>query len=180
MKKYSTILVDPPWYQRGGGKNKRGADRHYELMKEKEIQASLMSILDNRVTDDCHMYMWAVGNHLPEALRIIESLGFRYITNIVWAKTRFGLGRYFRGQHELCLFATKGRGFSVRKDNNSVSSLIGGSLISPTTHSRKPVEVYDLIEDRSHGPYLEIYARNQRPGWDVYGNEVNSSFNVTP
>ena len=178
MKKYSTILVDPPWYQRGGGKSKRGADRHYDLMKEKEIQASLMSILDDRLNDDCHMYMWTVGNHLPEALRILESLGFKYITNIVWAKTRFGLGRYFRGQHELCLFATRGRGFSVRKDNNSVSSLIGGALISPTVHSKKPAEIYELIENRSDGPYLEVYARHQRPGWDVYGREVVSSFNV--
>ena len=108
-------------------------------------------------------------------MRIIEHLGFRYITNIVWAKSRFGLGRYFRGQHELCLFATKGRGFSVRTDSNNASSLLGQGLISPTKHSAKPNQAYELIEKRSHGPYLELFARSTRPGWDVWGSEVENT-----
>lgn len=172
-RKYSTIMADPPWYQRGGGKSKRGADRHYDLLKEHEIKKVMSEMINGRVTDDAHMYMWVANNHLPEALRIIEYLGFRYITNVVWAKTRFGLGRYFRGQHEICLFATRGRGFSVRKQANNVSSLIGKGMISPTKHSSKPNEIYELIENRSEGPYLELFARERRPGWDALGKEIS-------
>jgi len=170
--KYKTIMADPPWHQRGGGKSKRGADRHYSLMKEPEIKKTMAMVLNGQVADDAHLYLWAANNHLPEAIRIIEHLGFRYITNLVWAKPRFGLGRYFRGQHELCLFATRGRGFSLRTPANNIPSLIGGRSISPTKHSAKPVEIYDLIEQRSMGPYLELFARTKRVGWDVWGNEI--------
>ena len=172
--RYATILADPPWNQSGGGKIKRGADRHYPLMKEHEIKVLMAEVLEGKVADDAHLYMWVANNHLPEALRIIEHLGFRYITNLVWAKPRFGLGRYFRGQHELCLFAIRGRGVTPRTDLNNVSSLIGQALLPRGKHSKKPEEMYELIESRSHGPYLEMFARNIRDGWDSWGNEVNS------
>ena len=171
-EKFRTVLIDPPWNQRGGGKIKRGADRHYGLMKEKEIQNAIDKQISECMEKNAHMYMWVANNHLPEAIRIIENLGFKYITNIVWAKSRFGLGRYFRGQHEICLFATRGRGWGVRSDVNNVSSLLGRSLISPTKHSAKPQEMYDLIEARSEGPYLELFARNTRPGWSSWGDEI--------
>lgn len=172
-KKYSTIVADPPWYQRGGGKIKRGADKHYGIMKEHEIKSVMANLLEDKVANDAHLYLWVANNHLPEALRIIEHLGFRYITNLVWAKSRFGLGRYFRGQHELCLFAVKGKGFANRTASNSVSTLIGRDLMKPTSHSSKPIQLYDLVESRSHGPYLELFARHQRPGWDAWGDEIN-------
>jgi len=70
------------------------------------------------------------------------------------------------------MFATKGRGFTPRTDSNSVSSLLGQGLIKPSKHSKKPDEMYDLIETRSQGPYLEMFARNTRCGWDSWGNEV--------
>ena len=173
-KKYRTILIDPPWNQKGGGKIKRGADRHYNLMKEPEITALIKDVLEDKIDENAHLYLWVANNHLPEAMRIIEKTGFRYITNIVWAKSRFGIGRYFRGQHELCLFATKGRGWGVRKDVNNISSLLGKCLISPTRHSAKPTEMYELIEARSEGPYFEMFARNTREGWDSWGDEIDS------
>ena len=169
--KYQTILADPPWYQRGGGKSKRGADRHYPLLKEAQIKELMSDILDGKVEENAHLYMWCANNHLPEGLRVMEHLGFRYITNIVWAKKYFGLGRYFRGQHEICLFGVKGRGFAIRKPANNVSSLMGGELIPPTTHSTKPTQMYNLIEQRSEGPYLELFARGARSGWDAWGDE---------
>ena len=172
-KLYKTILIDPPWNQKGGGKIKRGADKHYKLMKEPQMTEVIRNVLDGKVDEDAHMYLWVANNHLPEALRIIEKTGFRYITNIVWAKTRFGIGRYFRGQHELCLFATKGRGFGVKTDLNNVSSLLGKSMIAPSRHSAKPVEMYELIEARSQGPYIELFARNARDGWDNWGDEID-------
>jgi|TARA_R110001599_G_scaffold71320_7_gene199147 N6-adenosine-specific RNA methylase IME4 len=176
-KIYSTIMADPPWYQRGGGKSKRGADRHYDILKEHEIKAVMSKMLQGKVAENAHMYMWVANNHLAEGLRILEHLEFRYITNLVWAKPSFGLGRYFRGQHEICLFATRGRGFSVRSEANNVSTLIGGSMIKPTKHSAKPQEIYDLVESRSKGSYLELFARNSRPGWDCLGNEAPSEEN---
>lgn len=171
-KKYSTILADPPWYQRGGGKSKRGADRHYDLLKEPEIKKVMSDMLAGKISENAHMYMWVANNHLAEGLRILDHLGFKYVTNLVWAKPSFGLGRYFRGQHEICLFATRGRGFSVRTEANNVPTLVGGSFIKPTRHSQKPQEMYDLIEKRSAGPYLELFARSHRPGWDAVGKEL--------
>ena len=171
-KKYSTILADPPWYQQGGGKSKRGADAHYNILKENDIKKVMSEMLDGNVADNAHMYMWVANNHLAEGIRILDHLNFKYITNIVWAKPHFGLGRYFRGQHEICLFATKGRGFSVRTQANNVPTLLGGTLIKPGRHSEKPAEMYSLIENRSSGPYLELFARSRRPGWDAKGNQV--------
>lgn len=171
-KQYSTIMADPPWYQRGGGKSKRGADKHYEILKEDQIKDVMSKMLEGKVTKDAHLYMWVANNHLAEGLRILEHLNFKYITNLVWSKPSFGLGRYFRGQHEICLFATRGRGFSVRTDVNNVSTLVGGKLIKPTRHSAKPNEIYELIESRSKGDYLELFARNSRPGWDCLGKEA--------
>jgi N6-adenosine-specific RNA methylase IME4 len=171
VKKYKTIYADPPWNQTGGGQSKRGADRHYPLLKEDQIIKVMKDALKDKVEDNAHMYMWVANNHLPEAIRIIEALGFRYVTNLVWSKTAYGLGRYFRGQHELCLFATKGNGISVRTDKNNVPSLVGQSLLPRRRHSQKPDEMYSLIEDRSHGPYLEMFARQKREGWDSWGND---------
>jgi len=172
-KVYSTIMADPPWYQRGGGKSKRGADKHYNLLKEEQIKSVMTEMLNDKVAQDAHMYMWVANNHLEEGLRVLKHLGFKYITNLVWAKPYFGLGRYFRGQHEICLFATRGRGFSVRTEGvNNVPSLISGGTIPPTKHSAKPNQIYELIENRSEGPYLELFARNSRSGWDCVGNEA--------
>jgi len=171
-KLYRTVLADPPWNQKGAGKYKRGADRHYPLMKEAQITQAMAETLKGRLAEDAHIYMWVTNNQLPEGLRIIETLGFRYITNLAWAKTKFGLGRYFRGQHELCLFGVKGQFLNVTKPVNNISSLLGRSLIKPGRHSEKPREMYDLIESRSHGPYLEMFARSFRPNWDSWGYEA--------
>lgn len=171
-KKFRTILADPPWYQAGGGKIKRGADRHYSLLKEWQIKSVMAEFLMDKIEEDAHLYMWVANNHLPEALKIIEHLGFRYITNVVWAKTSFGLGQYFRGQHEICLFAVRGKGMKVKSHARNISSLVGGMPIKATRHSKKPEAMYELIEKRSIGPYLEMFARNYRDGWSSWGNEV--------
>lgn len=179
-KLYRTIMADPPWYQSGGGVIKRGADRHYPLMKEAQITDVMVKTLEGRLESDAHMYMWVTNNQLPEGLRIIEALGFRYITNLVWAKTKFGLGRYFRGQHELCLFGVKGQFKKVTRPNNDISSLLGKSLIRPGRHSEKPPEIYDLVERRSYGPYLEMFARSSRSGWDSWGYDAPAETRIEP
>ena len=173
-KKYATVYIDPPWYERGAGKFKRGADKHYKLLKTDEMIDITNQVLENKIADNAHCYLWVTNNHLPDGLKLMESLGFVYKTNLVWAKTHFGIGRYFRGQHELCLFGVKGRGFAatVKTNLNNVSTLVGKNLLKKRAHSQKPEEMYALIESRSYGPYVELYARDTRINWDVWGEEV--------
>lgn len=187
-KKYQTIYADPPWNEVGGGRIKRGADRHYPLMKTKDIKW-----LDvNKFADkNCHLYLWTTNNFLKDALEIMEHWGFRYITNIVWCKDRFGLGYYFRGQHELLLFGTKGQLKPKHKDFSEPNRWSGTkqlptTLTTPTTvihakrttHSTKPEDFYTLIETVSHSPYLELFARRRRENWNIWGNEVESDITL--
>ncbi len=174
MSQYRTVLADPPWCERGGGKIKRGADRHYSVLKTPQIVALMQAQLDARaIAPDAHMYLWVTNNFLADGMLVMRELGFTYKTNIVWAKHRSGLGQYFRGQHELCLFGVRGSGYSVRKESRSLTTLLGkGILKRDKRHSAKPNEMYELIEERSHGPYLELFARNTRDNWDAWGDDV--------
>jgi len=159
--------MDPPWNERGGGRIKRGADRHYPLLKAGEMPRAIYQSGVWEPGEHCHLWMWATNNHLPDALWLIGTLGFTYKTNAVWAKDRIGLGQYLRGQHELLLFATRGSGVSVRTQRKNLSTLITAPVRG---HSRKPEQAYDLIEARSVGPRLEMFARHPRSGWDSWGN----------
>lgn len=166
--RYSCILMDPPWQERGGGKIKRGADRHYPLVPTKHMPFLILGSGAFRPAENCHLWMWSTNNYLPDALWLMDALGFRYITNAVWVKTRMGLGQYLRGQHELLLLGVQGSGPAVRTESRSISSV----LVSPRSrHSEKPEEAYELIEARSEGPRLEMFARAPREGWDCWGND---------
>lgn len=169
---YQTVLADPPWMERGAGKCKRGADRHYKLMSTPDIIAYLGEV---PLADSCHMYLWVTNSFLPDGLRVMEALGIRYITNLVWVKDRFGLGQYFRGQHELLLFGVKGRlPYKLTEEGRRVTipSVIAAKR---REHSRKPDEQYGIIERTSYGPYLEVFAKHHRQGWDVWGDEAPES-----
>lgn len=176
MTTYQTILLDPPWPEQGAGKIKRGADRHYPLIRKKED--ILHTILRARDTDfvytphdDAHMYLWVTNNYLEWGLDILAWLGFKYKTNVAWGKVsngkpQMGIGQYFRGAHELLLFGTRGK---CMKPEKAGLTLL---LAERTNHSRKPASSYDLIEETSPGPRLEMFARSRRPGWVSWGNEV--------
>ncbi len=167
-KKYTTIYADPPWPEYGGGQIKRGADRHYPLMSIKEIKA--MPIQDI-TKDNAHLYLWVTNNYLPAGLEVMQAWGFRYVTTITWAKDRIGLGQYFRGMTEHCLFGVKGKLPYKKLDGKRQQGRT--LLVAPRErHSQKPVEMYDMIERVSYGPYMELFARNKRAGWDSWGNEV--------
>ena len=170
---FATIVIDPPWNETGGGKIKRGADRHYALMKTPDMPRTIMQSGVWRPAEDCHLYCWATANHLPDALYLIGALGFKYITNAVWTKEgKPGLGQYFRMQHEHLLLAIRGRGYNVRTDDKRIGSVIHAPR---SRHSSKPLEAYEMIERRSVGPRLEMFARSPRKGWTVWGNEVSPS-----
>ena len=168
---FKTVMMDPPWYEKGGGKIQRGADRHYPLLKTPDIIKTIYQCEHwNQVSDVAHLYMWVTNNFLVDGLQVMQALGFRYVTNFVWVKDKQGLGQYFRGQHELCLLGTRGVGAAkLRTDNKSLASVLSAPR---TKHSKKPPSSYVLIEQRSVGPYLEIFGREQRDGWTVWGNEV--------
>jgi N6-adenosine-specific RNA methylase IME4 len=172
--KYKTIYADPPWSETGAGQIKRGADKHYSLMKTPEIIEYMKQI---SVEDNAHLYLWVTNNHLKDGLQVMESLGFRYITNIVWVKDRFGLGQYFRGMHEICLFGVKGNLPYKHKIDPSRSCCTESTVIHAkrTEHSKKPTEMYSKIENTSYPPFLEVFARCRRDGWDVMGNEVQNN-----
>lgn len=124
--------------------------------------------------DNCHLYLWVTNNFLLDGLKVMEALGFRYITNIVWIKDRIGLGQYFRGQHEICLFGVKGNlpyKFSTTS-NRSCCTEPTIIMAKRREHSQKPDEIYKKIEATSYPPYLEVFARIHRKGWDAIGNET--------
>ena len=167
---FKTVVIDPPWPQRGGGKVKRGADKPDKLLDTPRIIETILTCpYWANVSDNAHLYLWVTNNQVPDGLRVMEALGFRYITNVCWSKNSIGLGQYFRGKHELVLFGTKGRGVAVRTDDRSIPSLFEANK---TTHSQKPDAFYDMVTRRSDGPYLDVFARHHRPGWTVWGDEV--------
>lgn len=170
-KKYDIIYADPPWNERGGGKIKRGANRHYALMKTKEIMGINVQSISK---ENCHLYLWATNNHLPDALRVIEAWGFSYKTMITWVKDKIGLGQYFRGVTEHCLFAVKGMiPYKIVEGIRQQGTTI---IHSPKRrHSQKPDAMRLLIEkvsDREGFNKIELFARQESEGWDVWGNEV--------
>lgn len=167
--RFSAIAADPPWAERGGGKIKRGADRHYPLMRTPDIIHTMLSAPCWRPADNAHLYLWVTNNFLPDGLLVMKALGFRYITMVTWAKDRIGLGQYRRGQTESFLFGVRGR---LPAEVKTESTLLGGGLLPRTEHSRKPPEFFESVERASPGPYLEMFSRAPRDGWSVWGNEV--------
>jgi N6-adenosine-specific RNA methylase IME4 len=172
VKLYRTALLDPPWPERGGGKIKRGADRHYELLNPSQMPQTVLASGVFHFEVHAHCYLWVTNNYLRQGLVLLEQLGFRYVTNVVWPKQRAGLGQYFRGKHELMLFGVRGKGKdpSVYQDTRSLTTVLEGEHVR--VHSRKPEQAFELVERRSKGPYLELFgdpALPARPGWERWG-----------
>lgn len=169
---FRTILLDPPWPERGGGKIKRGADRHYPVISTRsQMLRTILNCEHWPDAGDRHIYMWATDNYLTWALWLLDAFGAKLHRTIPWQKTRMGLGQYFRGCHELLLFATIGKGFNVKTDCTMRTDALLG-IDWKGRHSEKPPQSYELIEARSKGPYLEMFARSGRDGWTSWGNEM--------
>lgn len=170
-KKYKTIYLDPPWPERGGGKIKRGADRHYSLMSIKEIEA--LPIKELADGDGCHLYMWVTNNFLEKGFSLLKAWGFRYVTIVTWQKDRQGLGQYFRGITEHCLFATTKKILPYKIDVGGKRCQGATGFCEPKTkHSRKPIRMREMIEKVSYSPRIELFARQHADGWDCWGNEA--------
>ena len=185
---YRCYLADPPWNEQGAGKVKRGADRHYPLLRTEEIPGVILESGVWRPDDDgCHLWLWVTNNHLEAGLWVMRELGFRYVNKVTWGKHKddsrlcvlrgdrlctgcpSGLGRYFTGQTEDLLFGVRGRAM-VPEPGSRRSTL----LQSPRReHSSKPPEAFEVIESITPGPRIELFCRGEpRPGWDAWGNQA--------
>jgi len=175
MKKYKTLYADPPWWENGGGKICRGAQKHYPLMKTEAICRLEIDgySVKWQAQDNAHLYLWVTNNFLRDGLKVMEAWGFEYKTMITWGKNRIGIGQYFRGQTEHCLFGVRGNlPYRTREDGKRAQ---GTTLFHAdrTEHSTKPEEMRQMIELVSPGPYLELFARrDDMPNWEFWGNEI--------
>jgi N6-adenosine-specific RNA methylase IME4/ParB-like chromosome segregation protein Spo0J len=168
-RRYAVLYADPPWhfevYNEESG-IERAAGNHYSTMSLDEI--CVLPVLD-LATDAAVLFMWTTAPHLQESFQVLAAWGFEYKTNIVWVKDKIGLGYFVRNQHELLLVATRGDMPSPSPANRPPSVISAPRR----EHSRKPDEAYALIEAMYPTlPKVELFARQRRPGWDVWGNET--------
>lgn len=178
-KKYKTILADPPWmFQNRTGKM---APEHKRLSRYSTLNLDqILKIPVSQVaSDSSHLYLWVPNALLKEGLAVMEAWGFCYKTNLVWHKIRKdggpdgrGVGFYFRNVTELILFGIRGSLRTLPPGRRQVNIL----KTMKREHSRKPDELYDIIEQCSPDPYLELFARGRRLGWEVWGNESEDYF----
>jgi N6-adenosine-specific RNA methylase IME4 len=171
---FSTVLADPPWrFSNRTGKvapEHRRLDR-YSTMPLNVIKAMPVSTV---LAEKAHLYLWVPNALLPEGIEVMQAWGFRYVSNIIWAKRRKdggpdgrGVGFYFRNVTEILLFGVKGSMRTLAPGRSQVNMI----ETRKREHSRKPDEQYQLIESCSPGAYLELFARYARPGWTAWGDE---------
>lgn len=189
MTLYSTIVADPPWdvmagpagapylldadgVQRWDKVSRPSRPLAYPSMTVDEIKA-----LQVPAANDAHLYLWTTNGYLRQAFDVIEAWGFTYSTTLVWAKNLMGggLGGAYGISTEFCLFARRG---SLKAHGR-----VGGTWFNwprpydgrgKPMHSAKPAAFIDMVEQVSPGPYLEMFARDNRLGWDAWGNECLS------
>jgi N6-adenosine-specific RNA methylase IME4 len=174
---FRVIVADPPWpFKDKLPGRTRGAARHYSCMSVEDICRFPLPLL----ADDAVLLLWRVAAMQQEALDVIRMWGFKPVkTEIVWLKKSvngsrwFGMGHILRAEHEICLVGTRGHpqvlNHSTRTtfmtDFTGLSAAVG-------RHSEKPERFYTIIESLFAGPYAELFARRQRPGWTCLGLEV--------
>jgi len=178
-RKYGTILADPPW--QFNNRTGKVAPEHkrlnrYATLSLRQIRELPVATIAER---ESHLYLWVPNALLPEGLRVMEAWGFKYKTNIVWHKVRKdggpdgrGVGFYFRNTTEMVLFGIRGRLRTLAPGRRQVNVIRSRKR----EHSRKPDELYKIIEACSPGPYMELFARGEKAGWDQWGNEVEEYY----
>ncbi|MFA5924691.1 MAG: MT-A70 family methyltransferase [Methylococcaceae bacterium] len=181
--RFQTILADPPWqFQNRTGKM---APEHKRLSRYSTMKLDdIMSLPVGALADDtAHLYLWVPNALLPEGLKVMEAWGFKYKSNVVWHKIRKdggpdgrGVGFYFRNVTELLLFGVRGKNARTLAPGRRQVNFLA---TRKREHSRKPDEMYNIIESCSPGPYLELFARGTRENWLVWGNEADESYYPT-
>lgn len=178
---WKTVLADPPWrFTNRTGKvapEHRRLDRYSTL----DVDAICDIPVSSVIARDSHLYLWVPNALLPDGLRVMEAWGYRYVSNVIWAKRRKdggpdgrGVGFYFRNVTEIILFGVRGSMRTLPHARSQVNMI----ETRKREHSRKPDEQYPFIESCSPGPFLELFARHPRPNWTVWGDEAAED--VTP
>ncbi len=183
---YGTIVADPPWRYNSGatalrsGGRGASAEHHYPTMSNEEIAALDVATV---AADKAHLYLWTtnprlVGDHRGNRdctpFDIVEAWGFKPMTILTWVKPgRGGTGWYFRGQTEHVIFGTRGK-LGIPADRRQPNVFEA----KRSRHSAKPEAFFALVESVSPGPYLEMFARTERLGWDSWGNESANSAQI--
>ncbi len=182
-KRYRTIYADPPWqFQNRTGKV---APEHKRLSRYSTMTVPEICRLPvaEAADEKSHLYLWVPNALLPQGLEVMEAWGFAYKTNIIWEKIRKdgmpdgrGVGFYFRNVTEILLFGIRGEKNRTLDPGRSQVNLIRAIK---REHSRKPDEFIGLIERCSPAPFLELFARGSRPGWDLWGNQATADYEPT-
>lgn len=188
MPGFRTIVADPPWPMKGAGPL-RGREGFSDAIcaASKPMPYSTMSIeeicsLEIPAEKDAHLYVWTTNAFLADAFRVVDAWGFKYSTTLVWAKAPMGggLGGCYGIATEYVLFARRGTlPATSRVGRNWFNWKRPYDSRGKPKHSAKPAEFFSLVESVSPGPYLEMFARSPRPGWAVWGNEVQSDVEIT-
>jgi len=174
--KFGTILADPPW--RFANRTGKMAPEHKRLSRYSTMTFQEINELPvvQLALPQSHLYLWIPNALILEGLEVMRRWGFTYKTNIVWHKIRKdggpdgrGVGFYFRNVTELVLFGVRGHLRTSQPGRKQVNIL----LSRKREHSRKPDELYPVIEACSPGPYLELFARHKREGWQQWGNGID-------
>jgi len=176
--KYSILYCDPAWdydnrIQHNGNETTGSAVYHYPTMKLEDMKKLNIAEITEK---DALMFMWSSSPHLPQAIELMQYWGFEYKTiAFVWDKQRVNPGYYTMSQCEVCLVGKKGRIPSPRGAKNAkqfLSQMRG-------RHSEKPSEIRDRITQMfPTQSKIELFARQKTEGWDVWGNEVESSVEI--
>jgi N6-adenosine-specific RNA methylase IME4 len=176
-KKFRTILADPPW--QFANRTGKMAPEHKRLNRYQTLTLQEICEIPVHLAADqpAHLYLWVPNALLPDGLEVMRAWGFTYKTNVVWHKVRKdgepdgrGVGFYFRNTTELVLFGIRGAMRTLQPGRRQVNIVKS----QKQEHSRKPDVMYEIIEACSPGPYLELFARGTRPGWQAWGNQAES------
>jgi N6-adenosine-specific RNA methylase IME4 len=155
---FQVIVADPPWQY------DTGSSLPYPTMPLEEIKA--MPVRDI-ADENAILWLWTTNAHLPVAFDVVEAWGFEYKALLTWVKDRMGTGEWLRGQTEHCMLAARGKPVFLHENHSTVLEA------ARREHSRKPEEFYALVEATCPGAKVELFCRQHRNGWHVYGNETN-------
>lgn len=159
---FRTIVADPPW-QYDNRATRGAAEDHYATLT---IEQLCELPVEERAADESHLYLWTTNGFLREAFTVMDAWGFSYRTALTWVKPQIGMGNYFRSSTEHVLFGIRG---GLRTRDRSLRNWFEAPR---RKHSAKPDRFFDLVEVASPGPYLEMFARRRRLGWEGWGDEA--------
>lgn len=175
-QRFGTILADPPW--RFTNRTGKVAPEHHRLSRYGTMSLEEIKVLPvcEVAADPAHLYLWVPNALLKDGLEVMSAWGFEYKTNLIWHKIRKdggsdgrGVGFYFRNVTEIVLFGVRGKSARTLSPARSQVNLLA---TRKREHSRKPDELYSIVEACSPGPRLELFARGGRTGWISWGNQA--------